>query len=424
FNLLFYNLKRSESALKGERNFIAGVLDTAGAPMFVLDLEGRIVRFNRTCQQITGYDASEVEGRYLWDRLLAPEEALAAREDFTAGVAANLGMALEHDWLTRTGERRLIAWSATPLLGEDGSVHHVVGAGADITERRQAELELKEREQRLRSMVESVQTGMLLIDRQTRAIVNANPAAAAMIGMPPESVVGRPCSEFLRCAVEDGACPLSSDTPVVGDPFLVTGSGKEIPVHRTVAAVESDGRELLVESIIDMTEHKRLEQELRQLSMVDELTGLYNRRGFMTLAEKEIEAAHRLRGTMALLYVDVSGLKEINDNWGNRQGDLTLVAMAQILREAFRESSLIGRTGGDEFVVLAPQFMGATPSLLVQRLNQYIESYNCAAGLPYEIRVSTGVARITPDRPYSIMELLTQADTNMYVEKRRRAMSW
>lgn len=422
FSLLFRNLKQSEEALQKERNFVAGVLDSAGALMIVTDATGRIIRFNRTCEELSGYKEPDVVGRRLTDLLTPPEERDEVRRSMSRLLHGRVPSAFEGRWILANGTSRWISWTISIIHGEDGKVQYVVGSGLDITERRQAEAELKEREERLRLMVDSVQSGMLLIDRETHAIVSANPAAAAMIGLPPEAIVSRSCSVFFKCAGKDGSCPLATTGQAPQDTVLKTFDGQEMPIHRTAATVTTDGRQLLMESFVDMSAQKRMEEELRSLSMLDELTGLYNRRGFLTLAPKEIAAAERVGGSVALVMVDISGLKDINDAHGHLEGDRVLITMGHILREAFRESTVIARFGSDEFAVLAPQFVGARPSMLIDRLERLLEDYNTTNGRNYEIRVNTGVARTQPQKPVSVHDLMNQADNALYVEKRRLAM--
>jgi diguanylate cyclase (GGDEF)-like protein/PAS domain S-box-containing protein len=416
-DLLFWNLKRSEEALAHERNFVGRVLDMAGAPMMVADPEGRILRFNRACEELTGFTAQEATGQVLWDLLVPPDEREAARTRFVQMQESYADVHAECNWLTKEGDRRRMACANTPLRGADGSLEYVVCTGADVTAQRRLEQELKEREERLRVMVESVQTGMLLIDRKSHTVVKANPAAAALVGLSEREVTGRLCSDFVQCA-NQGNCPFDrGEAPA--EAMLKTASGRLMPVRRTVAPVTTDGREQLLESVVDMTEHKRLEEELRALSMVDELTGLYNRRGFLTLAPREIESAARVRGGMVLLFIDVDNLKEINDRHGHAEGDRALVAMARVLREAYREAGLIARTGADEFAVLVPHFVGS-PALLVNRLLEHLEAYNCAVRGAYELRAAIGHARFNPDHPCTASELLNQADNMLYLERRRR----
>jgi len=134
-------LVRSQEALRRERDFTSAVVETQGSLVCVLDRHGRIVRFNRACERTTGYTCAEVRGRRVWDLFLLPEEAGAVEAVFDELRAGNFPNEHENHWLTRDGDRRLIAWANTVLLDEEGSVEHVVGTGVDISERKAAEAE-------------------------------------------------------------------------------------------------------------------------------------------------------------------------------------------------------------------------------------------------------------------------------------------
>jgi PAS domain S-box-containing protein len=135
--------KQAEDALQHERNFVSAVLDTVGALVVVFDREGRIVRFNRTCERLTGYSFAEVKDRYLWDLFLIPEELGPVRQVFEKLRAGDFPLDFENYWLTKDGQTRLIAWSNTALVAADGTIEHIIGTGIDITERRQAEQEIR-----------------------------------------------------------------------------------------------------------------------------------------------------------------------------------------------------------------------------------------------------------------------------------------
>jgi PAS domain S-box-containing protein len=135
--------QRAEAALAKEHDFVAAVLDTVATLVVVLDTQGRIVRFNRACEQTTGYAADEVQGRYVWDLFLVPEEAEGVKTVFQKLRSGQFPNTHENFWVTRDGRRRLIAWSNTVLLDTEGAVEYVIGTGLDITERRRAEQEMQ-----------------------------------------------------------------------------------------------------------------------------------------------------------------------------------------------------------------------------------------------------------------------------------------
>jgi diguanylate cyclase (GGDEF)-like protein len=165
-----------------------------------------------------------------------------------------------------------------------------------------------------------------------------------------------------------------------------------------------------------LQDRQRVLEELRTLSLSDELTGLYNRRGFFILAEQQIKIAARTRRGMLLVSADLDGLKGINDRFGHYEGDRALVDAAQILRQSFRESDIISRIGGDEFVVLVTEKPEINPDVLFRRLKENLEVYNSRVKRP--LYISMGVATFDPQNPVSLNELLVQADKSMYRNKK------
>lgn len=131
--------KQVELALLDERNFISAILETANALIAVLDEEGRFVRFNRACEQITGYSFEEVKGKYIWDLLLIPEEIEAVQAIIKELQVSQFPNKHENYWVARDGSRRLISWFNTVILDADGSVKHIVSTGIDLTDRKRAE---------------------------------------------------------------------------------------------------------------------------------------------------------------------------------------------------------------------------------------------------------------------------------------------
>jgi PAS domain S-box-containing protein len=130
----------AEAALRTERDFISAVFETISALVVALDREGRIVQFNRACQETTGYSLDEVKGKSIWNLpLLVPEEIDAIRSVFSRPVAGQFPNRWENPWITKDGRRRLIAWSNTAIVDADGRVENVIGTGIDITEQKEAE---------------------------------------------------------------------------------------------------------------------------------------------------------------------------------------------------------------------------------------------------------------------------------------------
>jgi diguanylate cyclase (GGDEF)-like protein len=165
---------------------------------------------------------------------------------------------------------------------------------------------------------------------------------------------------------------------------------------------------------------KQSEQRYRELSLLDELTSLYNRRGFDFLAEQQLKKADRTKNGMLLLYADVDNVKWINDKFGHQEGDRVLIDSAGILRKHIRKSDILARIGGDEFVALIDKTTDNLPQILSKRLMENIFIYNISAARDYKLFLSFGFAHYDPASPCSIQELLDRADKSMYEQKRKK----
>jgi diguanylate cyclase (GGDEF)-like protein len=157
---------------------------------------------------------------------------------------------------------------------------------------------------------------------------------------------------------------------------------------------------------------------LRSLSLTDELTGLNNRRGFLILAAGLLKFARRAGHPLSLLYIDMDCLKQINDTFGHTEGDLALTHFVRILTETFRDSDVIGRMGGDEFVVLTIDAAEKDIASIQARLQSNVDAYNLQSVRGYALLFSLGVVQVDLNSAYTIETLLSQADAIMYEQKR------
>jgi diguanylate cyclase (GGDEF)-like protein len=165
--------------------------------------------------------------------------------------------------------------------------------------------------------------------------------------------------------------------------------------------------------------HVIVERELRYLALTDDLTCLYNRRGFFAAATQQLKLARRNSQSMLLLFCDVDNLKKINDSYGHREGDLALVRTADALEAAFRDSDVLARLGGDEYAVLAMAASSQNEAVILRRLEKSLKKSN-ASESRYELSLSVGMARFDPQHPVALGELMEKADQDMYEQKRNR----
>ncbi|HEY5382926.1 MAG TPA: PAS domain S-box protein, partial [Acidobacteriaceae bacterium] len=189
--------QRVESALVVERNFMSAVLDTVGALVVVYDTAGRIVRFNRACEIISGYQSTDLIGKFVWDKLIPKEEVADYVEKFQRIRAGQFPTTYENYWLSSDGVRRRISWSATAMLDQNGQVAFVIATGIDVTVQRVAETAIRESESRYRQIVEG-SLGMVCTHDMNGMILSINEHGAESLGRTVQEVVGHTLSEFTR----------------------------------------------------------------------------------------------------------------------------------------------------------------------------------------------------------------------------------
>ena len=178
-------------------------------------------------------------------------------------------------------------------------------------------------------------------------------------------------------------------------------------------------KKLLMRAVHCAAKQYMLQAELGNLALTDELTGLCNRRGFMAIAERQLKIGHRTGRGIVLFFMDIDGMKQINDSFGHGEGDRALKRMAKALKMTFRDSDVIARLGGDEFAVLAIEASGNSETATRARLAEDLKSVS-AGETRYAINLSLGAVRINICSSASIGEWMVRADQAMYEQKRRR----
>ena len=296
---------------------------------------------------------------------------------------------------------------------------------------KKTELSLRESEGRYRAIVERAAVGVAEIEMGTGRFLTVNRWFCKLVGMTEEEMLAttfhaitHPDDHHVH---EDKMAQLAAGKISNYDleKRYVRKDGAIIWVNLTISPLwkpgEAPTRNLIV--VQDITKRKRMEEEIREMSLRDPLTELYNRRGFITLAEQQLKAANRAKRRMLLAFIDVDDLKKINDTLGHEEGDKALIGTAQIIRSTFRESDIIARLGGDEFAVLAIDTADMYPNTFSQRLQQHIDAFNEKGARPYKLAMSEGSAIYDPESPVSLDQLMSLADGMMYAQKKSKAPS-
>jgi len=290
----------------------------------------------------------------------------------------------------------------------------------DIAERKAVEKALKESEAKYRSVMESVGDSLYLVDSACRYLF-MNKKHLARLGLAGDGYIGRAYGDFHS----PGETKEMSDNV---ETVLKTGESIQYEhlslrdnryFLRTLSpAKDSDGHIWAVTVVSkDVNDLKQLEQKLRSLSLTDELTGLYNRRGFFAMVEQVLKKAKREKRGVFLVYADLDNLKAVNDLLGHHEGDQVLVQTAAVLRATFRESDIIARIGGDEFVVIPMDSGEDNADIIKARFQKNLRRHNEKINFPFTLSISLGMAYYDPDTPCSVDELLRQAERLMYDDK-------
>jgi diguanylate cyclase (GGDEF)-like protein len=209
--------------------------------------------------------------------------------------------------------------------------------------------------------------------------------------------------------------------------IVLTGLADETLALRVVAGGGQDylfkgqiDGPALVRAIRYAIERHCMQRELQSLSLTDDLTGLHNRRGFFSRASRQIKLAHRHETTMLVVYADVDGLKRTNDTLGHDVGTQLLIDAARTLSATFRESDIISRFGGDEFVILAIDAGQDDEQAVISRLEASIADHNRHGQRPYELSISVGIVPFVPRGDSTLEEAIARADQAMYRQKHSR----
>jgi diguanylate cyclase (GGDEF)-like protein/PAS domain S-box-containing protein len=293
----------------------------------------------------------------------------------------------------------------------------------EIVERERAEEALKKSEEQYRSLVESTHDSIYVVDREYRYVF-INKKHLTRLGLSDDGYIGRLYYEFhtpeeTKAFIEKADEVFNRGESVYheyqslrdGRYFLLTLSPAQ-RVDETIIAITVISKEI--------TDYKKMQEQLRELSLTDQLTCVYNRRGLFTLVDPILKQANRQKKGILMLYADVDNLKEINDTFGHKEGDAALIETANILKTNYRESDITARIGGDEFVVIPVGTAGEDIEKIVDRLEKSLEIYNSKRKHDYRLSLSTGVTYYDPENPCSIEELLIQADELMYKHKKKK----
>ncbi|MEG4517521.1 MULTISPECIES: PAS domain S-box protein [unclassified Microcoleus] len=330
FNNMATQLEELITAVEVERNFVSAILEIAGALVVVLDPQGQIVRFNRACEQMTHYSFSEVKGRYIWELFPNSDLAGLAKTTFESLQSGNFPQQYEGSWVSKDQQLTVIAWSDTALVDNRGEIGYIIKTGIDITQRKQAEEELKASEQRLSCLFR--QSALAIVEWDLNFKVRAwNPAAEQIFGYTAQEAIGHHVTELIvpasaREIVDQVMNELLIETGgIYSVNENITKNGKTIICEWFNTPLVGEGGKIVgVASLaLDITERKQAEAALRQAKEEAEvaLKTLQQTQAQLIQAEKmsglgQLVAgvAHEINNPVNFIYGNLSHTSDYTQN--------------------------------------------------------------------------------------------------------------
>ena len=405
------------AALDSERR-LSFMLESVPVNLWSTDAQLNITFSQGAGLHLIGAGASEQVGMTLY-------EVLKTRDPRFTPLAAHLRalqgelVRYETNWRGRAFETRV-----EPLRGADGRISGTVGIAIDVTDRKSLYDALHTQNVYFAALFESAPEAIAILDEQD-LIIRINGQFTALFGYSENDAVGRNINELivppgLVDEAENLTARVAAGEKLTAEALRRHKDGRSIWV--SIAATPfgvSDQPGRVYAMYHDISALKHAEDELKTLLLVDELTGLPNRRAFITLSEQALKLATRLGRDVLMIFIDVDHLKFINDTYGHLAGDRALIDTARVLRESCREADIIARLGGDEFVALLTVDSDQTAEIVCERIKSRVALHNAEASRDYDLSLSVGAKRSHAEGTM-LADLLAQADLALYEQKRGR----
>lgn len=415
--------------LHKENKDLQQCFDTVGIMVIALDSHLRIKFVNKKAEEILGYQKEDLISQDWVEMCIPQSEKGDVRDIFTRLLNDDdpISQKLRGHILRKDDRERIISWHNSVIKDTASKITCILCLGEDISSFQEQTEKVKESQEKFRIICETAIDGIIMINHND-TIIYWNKAAERIFGYSPDEALGKKlhalvAPEHYYDFYKEGIKQFSESGRgnIIGKTLELEALKKDghcFPIQLSVSALKIKNQWHAVGFVRDITRQKRLEEQLKSRAILDELTGLYNRRGFIEAAERQIRLGRRLRKSFALFFIDLDELKVINDTFGHGTGDKALVDLATILQDTFRETDIIARIGGDEFTVLTMETGDYNTDLPIIRLLNNISEFNKKSGRPYKLSASTGSSHTEVNTTSSIYDLLDQADEAMYMKKK------
>ena len=413
-----------EQDLRDSEELFKAFMNNSPTVAYMKDEAGRFVYVNQMLEKLFDVKKAGLLGKTDFD-VLPESEAQIVQQNDRRVIAEGKPLQLLENVHKPDGTASHWLSLKFPFANAHGD-KFLGGVSIDITARVVAEKNMNDSERRYRHLFE-LSPGFINIHRLDGVIIEVNEAAAKTLGYQPDQIIGNNLADFvipkLRPLIPEYLERVSRTSFDEGIFYVQTKSGEERAwQYRNRLHEEADGSAYIIGYAQDVTQLKETEEHLQNLSLTDEMTKLYNRRGFFTLAEQAVRYARRNSKSGLVIYADLDNLKEVNDRFGHETGSQMIVDTSNIFKSSIRDSDIVGRIGGDEFVALIQDVSEAGLKVIENRLHEEIRSFNAKNSRPFKLSISFGIVRFDPLSDTTIEKLVSQADRLMYAQKTAKKM--
>ncbi|MBF0558110.1 MAG: diguanylate cyclase [Nitrospirae bacterium] len=413
---VFRKIKSAEERLKVSEKQYRGLFETSPDAITIMDMHCNIIMVNHRASKLLGYaNPEEMIGKRCAE-IIVPEDQQTAKGMLAKLSEAITVEAVEFRMMKRDGSNIYVESAASIITGAHGKPESIILAARDITARKRAEEQAREAQEYARYLINSSLDMIISVDRERR-IVEFNKAAEEIFGYEKHEILGKHI-EFLYLDSNESerVSKLLAETGRFAGEVINRKKDHELfPAFLSASTIkDADGNSTGFMGVSrDITEIKKIEEELKAAATLDRLTGVYNRRKFESILDSEIERTRRYKHPLSLIMIDLDHFKNINDAFGHQVGDSVLQTLAVIVKNNIRKTDYFGRWGGEEFMILATETPLEEAFELTEKVRIFIEKYNFEqAGT---LTISCGITQFTDqDTPDS---LIKRADDALYKAK-------
>ena len=424
-------LRENEARHRQREERYRNILDNMEEAYYEVDLKGNLTFFNTPAVKNLGYTDNEMMGmnfRQYVDKDSEHKVFEAFHKVFLTGESTK---GVDWEFISKAGEKKPIESSVSLIRDTQGNPIGFRGIIRDITERKQIEEKLRREEQRFRAFMEHSSDIVVILNREG-TITYINPAVERILGFKIEERIG--ASGFERVHPDDmksladafNTLARDTNTPILQSEMHLRHKDGSWRTFEAVGSnlVNNNVVEAVIVNYRDITERKRVEDALRkseqmylELSIIDDLTQLYNSRHFYSQLKKEIERSNRYEHPLTILLLDLDKFKAFNDTYGHVEGNNVLSRLGQVVKQCLRKTDSAYRYGGEEFTIILPMTTGDEGVVTAKRIQAELrkEAFSPALGQEVYMTVSIGLSQYKPKEEMKVF--VDRVDRLMYQAK-------